>query len=163
MSTPCDAPGKKKTRSRIAQAIGITSYLVAGFLDVPGWALIPLIALGISAFLFDALLTVKSGKAHKEWLQKQPDYADPYKGSPPYPHLKEGVAVSIGFCSFMLVAYLALPMRDRDLSTNDWWVLVPLLLMIAGFGYARRVHTKYAVAHTSWREAQHVPDRQLAD
>lgn len=161
MSAPSDAPKRPKTKSLVAQAIGITSCLVAGFMDVPEWVHNPLIALTIGAFLYAGLLSVIHDKAQKEWLEKQSDYVDPYKGGPEYPHRTQGAAVMIGFCSFLAFGYFAVPMKDRALSGNDWWVLLPLLLMIAGFGYARRVHKKYDVAFTAWRETQHATENRL--
>ncbi|MGF6281835.1 hypothetical protein ABH908_000132 [Pseudomonas frederiksbergensis] len=161
MSAPSDAPKRPKTKFYIAQGIGITSCMVSGFLNWTEWVHAPLIALALGAFIYAGLLAVKSDKAQKEWLEKQADYVDPYKGSPEYPHQAEGAAIMIGFCSFLAFGYFALPMKDRALSSTDWWVLLPLILMIAGFGYARRVHKKHAVAFTAWREAQQLTDNPL--
>lgn len=161
MSAPSDAPIRPKTKSRIAQVIGYASCLVAGFLNVPEWAHTPLIALAIGAFIYAGFLSIKSDRAHKEWLEKQPDYVDQYKGGPEYPHWSEGAGFMIGICSFMIFGYLAMPMKDRAMSSSDWWVVIPLLLMIAGFSYARRVQKRFGVAHTAWRETQQATDNPL--
>ena len=158
MSTPSAAPIASKTKLRMAQAIGFSSCLVAGFLNVPEWSHTPLIALAIGAFTYAGFLSIKSDKAQKEWQEKQPDYVDPYKGSPAYPHRHEEAALIVGIFSFMVFVYLALPMRDRALSSNDLWVLLPLLLMIASFGYARRISKKYGAARAAWRESQQAGD-----
>jgi hypothetical protein len=158
MSTPSDARKRLKRKICLAEVIAITSLLLVGFLDGPEWLRTPLVTLTIGATIYGCLLTVKSNKARKEWLEKQPNYVDPYKGSPAFPRRKEGAAIMIGFCSFMAFVYLALPLKDRALASNDWWVLLPFLLMVAGFGYARRVHKKYGIALTEWREAQQATD-----
>jgi hypothetical protein len=161
MSTPSAAPAASKTKFRLAQAIGYTSLLVLGFLNVPEWAHTPLIALVIGASVYACFLAIKSDKERKEWQAKQPGYVDPYKGSPAYPHRHEEAAMIVGIFSFMAFVYLALPMRDRALSSNDLWVLLPLLLMIASFGYARRISKKYSAARAAWRELQQAGDTAL--
>lgn len=146
-----DEPKQKKP---IATLIGLAALIAAQFLTDDGWLQNVLLTIGVAGFALEGLFVVQYDRAHKKWLASQPDDVDPLRGAPDLPHVKQSIALAIGMGAFFSIAYVCVPLRETGFTNENWWVLLLIPVMLAGFGFASWIQKKYNKAYMTWRDSQ---------
>ncbi|MBM5458881.1 hypothetical protein H8F21_15045 [Pseudomonas sp. P66] len=153
MDKSTGAPKPPKQKQIYTTLFALTALILAQFLTSTVWLHYSLLAIGGAGFALCAVLELQHDWAHKKWLKTQPDSADPFRGAPDLPHLKQCLALTIGFSALVALGKYGLPLSDTGFSAKDWWVIPLILLTFAGFGYAGRIQKKHNKAYLAWRDS----------
>ncbi|MCU9528482.1 hypothetical protein [Pseudomonas mosselii] len=143
-----------KKKRPIATLGGLTALILAQFLSAHAWLQNLLIIIGVAGFALEGLFVVQYNNAHKKWLASQPDLADPLRGAPNLPHLKQTIAMGVGMGALLTLAYFGIPLRDNGFTDADWWLLLLIPVVFAGFGVSSRIQEKHNKAFMAWSNSQ---------
>lgn len=154
MDTLIKDPNEPKKKKPIATLVGLAALVAAQFFTGHEWFRNLLLAIGVAGFALEGLFVVLYDRAHKKWLASQPDQVDPFRGAPVFPHLKQCIGLAIGMGAFCSIGYVGGPMRETGFTNENWWVLLLIPVMFAGFGYASRIQKKHSKAYMAWRDSQ---------